>query len=113
MYCRDLLVVFFLPMFDLTYAADYIVLADGSLLCVGLEKVDLAEEFMLVVLELSDHDGRSSVWIAMRQEGGSVFADSGLLVDRAEIISAGVETAGRKAVIGADRQLRVTQTSHR
>jgi hypothetical protein len=83
------------------------------LLCIGLEEVDLAEKLVLVVFELSDHDGRSSVWFAMRREGGSVFADSGLLVDRAEIISAGVETAGRKAVIGADRQLRVTQTSHR
>ena len=41
-----------------TYAADYIVLSDGALFRVGLEEVDLAEELVLVVLELSDHDGR-------------------------------------------------------
>lgn len=41
-----------------TYAADYIVLADRALLRVGLEKVDFAQELVLVVFELSDHDGR-------------------------------------------------------
>lgn len=40
-----------------TYAADYIVLADGALLGVGLEEVDFAQELVLVVFELSDHDG--------------------------------------------------------
>lgn len=54
-----------------TYAADYIVLSDGALFRVGLEEVDLAEELVLVVLELSDHDGRVDMLFAMRQDGGS------------------------------------------
>jgi hypothetical protein len=40
-----------------TYAAHYIVLTDGALFGVGLEKVDFAEELVLVVFECSDHDG--------------------------------------------------------
>ena len=54
-----------------TYAADYIVLSDGALFRVGLEEVDLAEELVLVVLELSDHDGRVAMLFAMRQDGAS------------------------------------------
>jgi len=39
-----------------TYAAHYIVLADGALFRVGFEEVDFAQELVLVVFELSNHD---------------------------------------------------------
>ena len=97
-----------------TYAADYIVLADGALFRVGLEEVDFAQELVLVVFELPDHDGRCGVWYANAiQMRLPVCKDSDACLARAEIISAMLRDAGRGRSSDRAASPPSHQTSHR
>lgn len=96
-----------------TYAADYIVLADGALLGVGLEEVDFAQEPVLVMFELSDHDGGVDCGLRKRFVGAFGLQRFRCLFARAEIISAMLRDAGRRRSSDRAAAPPSHQTSHR